>query len=131
MAFIVLSCSETRQNFSATAIKSVPLRVLLVKYYNNHGYFPTSLDLLKSVDPNFISGADSWNKWTYSSDKETYNIWIYPGLTRQSLWLKFNPKITAETGWFSNNDDGNFVAQPIKLLDIEDRLIRSLLENKK
>lgn len=123
--FVCVSCAHI--NYTNVATQSKPLRLLLVKHYVLDGHFPDDLRTLQLLDAHFDGNGCVWKAWAYSSDGESYTIWNYPGRTRQSLVLKFNPTNSSETGWFINNDDGHFEAQRIALLPEE----RNILEQKK
>jgi len=121
--FGLVSCGQT--NYTDVAHKSEPLRLLLAKYYELNGRFPDDPNSLTKLDPKISFQGGLWNGWNYgSSDTYAYDIWIYPGRTRQSLWLKFNVKSPSETGWFINNDNGDFIPQKIPLLPQEQNLLQ-------
>lgn len=123
-ALLVLA-SCTPANFDSVARKSEPFRVLLLKYYVLNGHFPDDPNSLKDIDPKFSLQSGLWNGWAYAPDHVgAYQIFVYPGRTRQSLWLKFDVKNPSQTGWFINNDDGNFQRQKIPLMPLEQNLLR-------
>lgn len=98
---------------------------MLVEYYRSKGEFPADPNMLKEFDPGFHLVGGLWNGWNYSAfDPGVYNIWTYPGRTRKSLWLKFNVRTPAETGWFVCNDDGRFQRKEIPLLKGEVELLK-------
>jgi hypothetical protein len=121
---VLASCTPT--DYNGVARKSEPFRLLLLKYYVLKGHFPDDPNSLKDLDPIFSLQGGLWNGWAYApDDADAYQIFIYPGRTRQSLWLKFDVKTPPKTGWFINNDDGNFQRQTIPLMPQEQDLLRN------
>ena len=122
----LVSCSHSESSNQNVARKSEPIRRLLVKYYESKGHFPNDGNSLKELDPQISFQGPMWNEWSYTSyDPDEYNMWTYPSKwSRQSLWLKFNAKDATKTGWFINNDNGDFQPQPIPLLPEEQKLLQ-------
>jgi hypothetical protein len=118
--WLVCTASCTRQDLASVASRSDPFRGLLLKYYSAKGHFPSDPSFLSELNASFRLNGGLWNGWNYTAyDPDQYNLWIYPGRTRQSLWFKFNAKSRAETGWYICRDDGRFIPQEISLVPEE------------
>lgn len=92
-------------------IKNEPNELIehLNEYKLIHSSFPTSLDILEGGLDGIHTNGMFWNRWSYFSDGETFQIFTYPDrFSRTRVIFKSSGL------WYIDDESGD---GPVKMLD--------------